>query len=212
MSISKNVLFLTILLPLFINAQTQIGLMGGTNQANVIARDLYYPSASKTAFQAGLFIKKVKRNQFNIGAEINYRRKTSTMAVYTSTGLAHPGEVMGEFKLDYVSLALLPEFRAGDKLEWFINAGPYFGGLVYRGNPNGIFPWYDWGLAGTTGITYRFKNDLVVGLNARAFLSYIGESFQSRDFGCFLTLSKYFDQPLFKESSFFGRMSKHLSH
>jgi len=195
-------------------AQAVIGVVGGINQATFVQveNSLLSPVKSFNSFQGGIFIREATQKGFNVGLELNYRRKTDNLEVFNSTGLAYANELVGKFKLDYCSLLFLPEVDFGKKLRGFVNVGPYFGWLVnssFVGNdisyssisphpplynvseiPTGYFPKYDWGFAASAGVKRSFKEIYQVTLTLRYYMSFPSGDFRSNDLGFLLSISR----------------------
>jgi opacity protein-like surface antigen len=183
------------------------GICGGINQANFpkVNGSRVYPSGSMNAPQMGLFVEGFRQNHLNLRMELNYRRKSDDLYVF-SPGMAYPTSWDGHYDLDYISLLILPEFRIGGRLEWLVNAGLYLGGLVNAGfypslgrmngtplqgreNGRSHFPATDGGFVIGSGLSYRITEQWQLGLLVRWMRTVPGEDVQSADYGAMISIS-----------------------
>jgi len=190
-----------------------IGISGGANQATFRASDDYivFPGKNYTSLQFGVFIKPVSDKIFHNGLEINYRRKSSDLSVYTSTSNAYTNELVGRFDFDYLSFMYLPELRFGKKYQVFINAGPFLSlrlGTTFTGQDeySGFFnqpsnynqaseiarvtPAVQVGFAATGGFNYTITENWQISLSARYFLNLPKKDFQTQDLGVLFGVCK----------------------
>jgi hypothetical protein len=199
-----------------------LGLTGGLNQATFsqVNTSLLTPIGSYNSWQGGIFVKELSKNVFNMGLELNYRRKSDELSVFNSSGLASANQLRGHFKLDYASLVLLPELRAGKKIEYFINGGGYFGWLVnssFSGddisygyiyhhppfygvseNPRSYFPGYDVGLVANAGMSYIYREIWRFSLCLRYMASFPDGDYRSQDLGFLFSIARSSKRKVFQ--------------
>jgi hypothetical protein len=239
MSLLKHVVFFILLLflPCFVKAQAIIGFQGGVNQSNFIQieQSNLAPIGSYNSGQGGLFLKGAHHKHLNMGLELNYRRKSDLLSVFNSTSFVNANQLIGHFKLDYVSILLLPEIKYGKKIEWFLNVGVFIGCLVsstffgddfsysiyyyhnplfnVRENPVHYFPGYEMGAVVNTGINYTYRENWHISFSLRYFRTRPMTEFQSQDFGCLLGISRTFQwSSVFKPDGYLMKASKYMEH
>jgi len=206
-------LFFLATISLYSQSKVIIGVSGGTYQSNFMntqsSYSLQYLDVHHS-WEGGIFIKGARPNHFNMGVELNYRRKAEDMQInYVH---ASGSEILvGNFNLNYVSVIFLPEYRLGGKVEWFINGGPFLGSLIsstfvgddniysYVGpsnlqhkiseTPSRFFESNEFGIVANSGISFSFWETWHLNLNFR-YLTNAIPKFQSSDYSVLLGVSK----------------------
>jgi hypothetical protein len=197
------------------NGQSLLRIDCGINHSHFLSRDETSsgssPSGEHNAPELGLFYKGTKKKIFSIGIELNYRRKSAFLNE-NSGGLGGGEIVNGNFNLDYLSLMALPEIHlgSGHLMEWYLNAGYYFGMLIHSdcsgtlinwsimpnsttsgpigGSASPYFQKGDRGWCSNSGVIFNVNPDYAFTINANALFgrqntSAIGNYLVSFDWG-----------------------------
>lgn len=191
----------------FLHAQGIVGIIGGSNMADYgpLNSTNYQVSQGKsyTSFQLGVLLKTTDA-PFNVGVELNYRRKSNELDFSNSFGVMNPSLVEGKFDFDYLSAVCLVEYKFK---HFFINTGPYLSylaGLNFspdnwhvtylpyyfptKGEMESVVPKDCLGLAATIGGCFDIKVcELSIGI--RGYLDY-HQKFYTHDIGVVLIFSK----------------------
>ncbi len=154
-----KIIFITLFL-LFYNiskSQKLIGLSGGINIPKVInnysSPHLQVKSDFKNTYTVAVSYTDRLKKHFDLGFELNYVNAAVDLEI-TSGGLGggYDTEYVN-YDFGFLNFGILPEFVTGNKLQLFINAGPYFGFLVNTNkDAHGNIQTPDIGVTGNIGI------------------------------------------------------------
>lgn len=148
---NKNIIYLILLIGFFLNNQIQvfgqanrfelgievfpnISSLNGTEYKN----GFYEPILN---FGSGVFFQYNIRKHFALRTNIAYERKGSIIKYEASDINGNPidGDFFASSNFDYATIPLLFRFRFGDRINYFINSGPYFGYLIQQVYKNNLF-------------------------------------------------------------------------
>jgi hypothetical protein len=109
-----------------------IGVEGGPSlislRGNEIIDQYHKPTIG---FSAGLFFQFNFKKIVSLRTNIAFERKGSVATMQTTDNNGNPlGEVTTHTNFDYLTLPVLVRATFGKKVQFFVNAGPYFGYLI----------------------------------------------------------------------------------
>lgn len=180
------------------NSMFDLGLEGGPNLSTVSITSKFFEANTKpVAFGSGGFIFQYNfKNFLSLKTGLSYQRKGFQFPEGPLVNI--DGYFIGTgkttYSLDYMTLPILVKASFGEKVQFFVNAGPYVGFLlgknerfksitndseqIYQNKDmTGLKRW-DFGVAGGVGIAIPIKTFWVISIEARNYtgLSDIAES------------------------------------
>ncbi len=137
MANSFKIAMLLLVCPMFINAQTLVGIFAGYNSSKVYesASSPSYVSSYKysPSFILGLHYKERKNNVLNLTLGFDYLKRVAE--TYSSTTSHTIRDI--DYNIHSINFRILPEFSSGNKIQFYANFGPYFG-LIITSNRSGF--------------------------------------------------------------------------
>ena len=127
-------LILFLFFPFTINAQTFLGFKTGLLTTPYIGYESTKYTNRKIDYQPSFTVSAIIKNQaaqhFTIGANISYDyyRADYKSSWYSPTG--ESGKSEANCRFGYLGLYFYPQLNFGKKLQFYFNAGPYFGVLT----------------------------------------------------------------------------------
>lgn len=109
-----------------------IGVEGGPSLIFLRGNDFIDNNHKPTiGFSGGLFFQFNFKKVVSLRTNIAFERKGSILTSQTSDMFGNPlGEITTNTNFDYLALPILVRATFGKKVQYFVNAGPYFGYLI----------------------------------------------------------------------------------
>jgi hypothetical protein len=113
-----------------------IGIEGSPSliflRGNETLKNLHKPTIG---FSSGLFFQYNLKKVFSLRTDIIFERKGSVLKLPTGLNNGYQtGEFIGHINFNYLTFPVLVRATFGNKIQYFINAGPYFGYLIKQTN------------------------------------------------------------------------------
>lgn len=186
-----KIILLFILLPLTSTSQQLYSLSGGVNLPQVM-RNSSSPYLSvgtdfKTSYVISFDYVKYTGKHFGLGTSLDYVNTTADLIITTGShlGVSHTDSVF--YKFGFLNISILPGFKWGEKVQFYVQAGAYFGFLTNtNSDAQGNIQQTDIGFEGVLGL--RIPVGKQIGLLVKNSYSYgFGEKY--KDAGDLSTLS-----------------------
>lgn len=160
-----------------------LGLEGGPN-ASTLTGNSKQPIEPAIFSSAGFIFQYNCKNFLSFKTGLSYQRKGYQMKNITLTDENNMliDQVRFSSKMDYLTFPLLVKANFGEKVQFFVNAGPYIGYMIGKSNEmkgdaynhikkgdfNGINRW-DFGITGGVGIAIPIRVYWVVTVELRNY-------------------------------------------
>ena len=158
MKLKQVYIFLLFLFfPYLLCGQQVFSLSGGVNLPQVM-RNSSSPYLSvgadfKTSYAISFDYVKYTGKHFGLGTSLDYVNTTADLAITTGSHLGVSNTDSVFYKLGFLNISILPGYRWGEKVQFFVQAGAYFGFLTNTNNDaNRNIQQTDMGLAGVLGL------------------------------------------------------------
>ncbi len=160
---------LVFLLPLFfpslLNGQQVFSLSGGVTIPKRIYTStnphLSVASDFKNTFAVSFDYNKYTGKHFGFSLQLNYINTVADLIITSGSqgGGYHTDSVY--YKLGFLNINVLPGFKWGEKVQFFLQAGPYFGILAHTNNDaRGNIQSPDIGLTGVLGLRIHIARNV----------------------------------------------------
>ncbi|HET6226227.1 MAG TPA: porin family protein [Bacteroidia bacterium] len=177
-------LFVFLLFATALSAQNKIniGVQGGLGLIKIYGNPTAkIDQAFDRGYTAGLSVQYNFKKIFSLRSGLSFERKGSASHITgTDPNAAYLYEIKQHLFFDYLTLPVLVRASFGKKVNFFVNAGPYFGYLIQttfiyddpvdgklQANDLNLIRKFDWGLAAGLGIAIPIKKKLLLSFELR---------------------------------------------
>jgi len=152
-----NIFLLVLFSPCQLNSQQVFSLSGGINMPVRLYTGTFghlsVGSDFKNTFVVSFDYNDYRKKHFGFGLQLDYINTVADLVIHSGSqgGGYHTDSIL--YKLGFLNINVLPGFRWGEKVQFFLQAGPFFGVLVHANNDaRGNIQSPDVGITGVVGL------------------------------------------------------------
>jgi|GEM_PF-2641074 hypothetical protein len=180
-----SIILLLILLPFVSIGQQLYSLSGGINLPQVM-RNSSSPYLSvgadfNTSYAISFDYVKYTGKHFGLGTSLDYVNTTADLTITTGSHIGTSHTDSAFYRFGFLNISILPGFKWGEKVQFFVQAGAYFGFLTNtNSDARENIQHTDMGLAGVLGLRVPVSKQM--GLMVKNSYSYgFGKKYKDAD-------------------------------